>query len=181
MVAIELGVRLPSVDDPGLDLQLVGGEPLNPQAIEKPRSIGRHKRRLVRPVIEVVVTEQANVRYKNPGVDVEPMADVEVVTAVGFGGVAVSVAEVPLADSGAAVIARRGGGKESKHGQDPAANVLPVEIAAHADLLLLELAAAEGLGGSTHGVVYRLIEVHHIVGVEADFRSEELRIQHGVF
>src|ERR1017187_4987286 len=146
MVAIELGVRLPSVDDPGLDFQLVGGEPLNAQAIEEPWRIGRHKRRLVGPVIEVVVTEQANVRDKNPGIDVEPMADVEVVAAPGFRDVAVSVAEVPLADTRAAVIAWRRGGKHSKHGQDPSANVLPVEVAANAGLLHLEFAGPERLG-----------------------------------
>src|ERR1017187_5516232 len=65
LVAIKLGVRLPSVDDPGLNFQLVGGEPLNPQAIEEPWRVGRHERRLISPVIEVVVNKQANVRHKN--------------------------------------------------------------------------------------------------------------------
>src|SRR5260370_10754454 len=104
----------------------------------------------------------------------------EVVPAPGLRHVTVLVAQVTLADSRTGVIARCCGGKEPKHGQDPAANVLPVEVAAHTYLLLLELTVAEGLGGSTHAVVHRLIEIHHIVSVESDFRCEELRIQHSV-
>src|ERR1035438_2382734 len=101
------------------------------------------------------------------------MAHVEVVTAVGFGDVAVSVAEVPLADAGAAVIARRRGSKQPSHVQDPAANVLPVEVATDADLLLLELTGPVGLGRSAHGVAYGLIEILHIVGVEAGVVAEK--------
>ena len=37
---IEFAVRLPAVDDPRLDLQLLGREDLDPQAVEKPRRIG---------------------------------------------------------------------------------------------------------------------------------------------
>ena len=111
LMAVELGVGLPSVDDPGLDLQLVGGEPLNAQAVEEPRRVGRHVRRLVGPVIEVVVAEQADVRHEDPRVDVQPMVHVEVIAAVGLRDISVSVAEVPLAHSGAGVVARRRGGE----------------------------------------------------------------------
>jgi hypothetical protein len=43
VVAIEPVVRLPSVDDPWFDLQLVGGKPLDSHSIEKPWRVGRHK------------------------------------------------------------------------------------------------------------------------------------------
>src|SRR5262245_6002997 len=51
-------IGLPAVDDPRLDLQLVSREPLNSQSIEKPRRVGRNIRRLVSPVVEVVIAEQ---------------------------------------------------------------------------------------------------------------------------
>src|ERR1700694_2700081 len=52
--AVESSVRLPSVDDPGLDLQLRGGKHLDAHAGEKPRCVRRNIRRLVGPVIKVV-------------------------------------------------------------------------------------------------------------------------------
>src|ERR1700735_4024034 len=69
-VSVELGVGLPSVDEPGLDLNLVRGEPLNADPIEEPRRVGRHIRRLIGPVVEIVVTEEADVRHENTRVDI---------------------------------------------------------------------------------------------------------------
>src|SRR5262245_31319486 len=54
---VESAVRLPTIDQPSLDLQLRGGEDLNAYAVEKPRSVRRYVRRLVRPVVELVVAE----------------------------------------------------------------------------------------------------------------------------
>ena len=71
-MAVELGVRLPSVDEPRLDLQLVGREPLDAHAVEEPGRVRRNIGRLVSPVVEVVVAEQADVRHENSRVDVEP-------------------------------------------------------------------------------------------------------------
>src|ERR1700690_1792407 len=51
-VAVELVVRLPAVDYPGFDLQLVSGEPLNSQSIEEPQRVRGHERRLVSLVVE---------------------------------------------------------------------------------------------------------------------------------
>src|SRR5580704_500990 len=39
-MAVVLCIRLPSVDEPGFDLQLVGGEPLGTNAVKEPRRIG---------------------------------------------------------------------------------------------------------------------------------------------
>src|SRR5271165_5167202 len=104
-VTVVFGVRLPSVDDPRLNLQLVGGEPLNPNAVEEPWRVRGNKGRLVRPIVEVVVAKQTDVRHENSCVDVEPMVHIEVIPAPGFREVPVSVVEVPLANACAGVIA----------------------------------------------------------------------------
>src|SRR5262249_49321980 len=39
-LAAQPAVGLPAIDDPGLDLQLVRGEPLDPDAVEEPRRVG---------------------------------------------------------------------------------------------------------------------------------------------
>src|SRR5262249_9052142 len=72
-------VGLPAVDDPRLDLQLGGREPLNAEAVEEPGSIRRYIGWLVGPVIEVVVAEQADIRNENAGIEVQPVVYVEVI------------------------------------------------------------------------------------------------------
>jgi hypothetical protein len=42
--AVELGIGLPAVDDPGLDLELVGGKDLDPDTVEEPRGVVRGER-----------------------------------------------------------------------------------------------------------------------------------------
>src|ERR1700730_12180289 len=118
-MAIELRIRLPSVDDPGLNFQFVSGKPLNANPIEKPWSVGRHKRWLIGPVVEIVITEEPDVRHEDSSVDVKPVIYVEMVTAPGFRDVFVSIAKIPLADSGATIVARCRGSKQSHHVQDP--------------------------------------------------------------
>ena len=56
-----------------------------------------------------------------------------------------------------------------------------MKIAAHAFLFDLHFTGTEGLGRTDDGVVVRLVKIRHVIGVEPDLRSEELRIQHGVF
>src|SRR5262249_37657541 len=84
-LAAQPAVGLPSVDDPRLDLKLVRGKPLDPDAVEEPGRVGRHIGRLIGPVVKVVVAEQANVRDENSCVKIEAMVHVEVITCVGFG------------------------------------------------------------------------------------------------
>src|ERR1700730_2157403 len=103
-MTVELGIGLPTVDDPRLNLQLVGREPLNPHAVEEPRCVRGNKRGLVRPVVVVVITEETYIRHEDSRVDVKPMVRVEVVPAPRFREVFVSMVEVPLADPCAAVI-----------------------------------------------------------------------------
>src|SRR6202011_3726962 len=128
------------------NFQLVSGEPLNAHAIEEPWRVGGHVRRLVDPVIEVVVTEETNVGHENSCVDIEPVVHVEMVSTVCFREVFVGIADVPLADPGTRIIPWCGDSKQTPHGQDSAANVLPVEVAAHADLFDLDFATPERLG-----------------------------------
>src|SRR5579864_2116672 len=90
-VTVELGIGLPAVDEPRLDLELISGKPLNSNAVKKPRSVRGNIRRLVSPVVEVVVTEQADIRHENARVDVQPMVHIEVISAPGFGKVFVGV------------------------------------------------------------------------------------------
>src|SRR5215469_9678924 len=98
-MAVELRVRLPSVDEPRFDLQLVGREPLRTNAVKEPWGIGRHIGGLISPVIEIVITEETDVRHEDPRIDVEPMLNVEVIPAPSFRYILVSVLEVPLTDT----------------------------------------------------------------------------------
>src|SRR6266849_9901984 len=105
--AIESTVGLPSVDDPRLDLQLLGGKYLNAQACEKPRSVRRNIRRLVGPVIKVVKAEEAYVRQEYPGIDVDPMQRIKVISTIGLVDIPVSIGQIPLPPRIAGVVARR--------------------------------------------------------------------------
>jgi hypothetical protein len=58
----EAPVGLPSVDKPRLDFQMRGGKNLHSYTIEEPRRVGRDIRRLISPVVKVVITEESYVR-----------------------------------------------------------------------------------------------------------------------
>src|SRR5579863_10036136 len=64
------GVRLPSINDPRLNFQMVGRKNLNSYTLKKPRRVGRDIGGLISPVIEIVVAEQADVRHEDTGVDI---------------------------------------------------------------------------------------------------------------
>src|SRR5579864_311454 len=175
-MAVVLGVGLPSVDEPGLYFQLIGWKPLNAHAVEKPRRVRRHIGRLVSPVIEIIVTEQADIRHEDSCVDIESVIDVEVVPAIRLGNVLVSATEVPLANPEAGVIARCCSGKQPLHEQDSAAYVLPVEVTADAGLLDLDFAGTERFSRPDDGVISRLVEIFHVVRIKSNFRGEEFSI-----
>src|ERR1700676_3556799 len=63
-------VRLPSVHKPRLDLQVLCGKNLHANAVEKPRRVRGNIRRLISPVVELVVAAQADVRHEDSCVDV---------------------------------------------------------------------------------------------------------------
>src|SRR5262249_11889103 len=58
---VELAIRLPTVNEPGLNLQFVGWEDLDSKPVEEPGSVGGNKRGLVGPIIKIVKTPQPDV------------------------------------------------------------------------------------------------------------------------
>jgi hypothetical protein len=71
---------------------------------------------------------------------------------------------MPL-DTNTGIIPWRGDAKHSIHGQDAGVNVLPVEIAAKADLLYLNFIGAEDFSRTAHGIVFRMVEILYVMNV----------------
>src|SRR5712664_73112 len=84
-------VRLPSVGEPRLDLQVFCRENLHAHAVEEPRRIRRNVGRLIRPIVELVVTEKPDIGHEDPRIHVDPMQCVEVVATVSFGNISVRI------------------------------------------------------------------------------------------
>src|ERR1700682_637824 len=172
--AAEPAIGLPSVDDPRLNLQFVGRKPLNSHPVKEPGSVGRHIRWLVSPVIEVVVAEQSNVGHENSRIQIEAVVHIPVVASVCLGHVLIRTAKIPLSPSRAGVIAWRRDAEHSIHGQNPAANVLPMEVAAEADLFHLDFVRPKNLARSAQRVILGVVKTTYKVRVEPDLWSEEL-------
>src|SRR5262249_1089492 len=151
--SIELAVSLPAVDEPRFDLQLFARKDLRPHAGEEPGRVGRNKRRLVRPVVEVVEAPEADIGHEDPGVYVNPIHLVKVVSAIGLSQVAVSIVEVPLAAGGAGVITRLRLRIHAKLRQQPAAHIVIMEVAADAELGEVHFARAKDLARPTDRVI----------------------------
>src|SRR5437868_4081849 len=105
---IELAVRLPSIDDPRLDLELFAWEDLNAHAVEEPRCVRRYIRGLIRPVVELIIAVESDVGHEDARIDVDAVQLVEVISAIGLRDVSISVVELPLPAPGTRVIARSG-------------------------------------------------------------------------
>src|SRR6266849_5349547 len=88
---VELAIRLPTIDEPRFDLQLIAGKNLDAHSVEEPRSVGRNERRLVSPIIEVIETPKSDVRQKYSRINVDAMHLVYVITTVSLRDVAISV------------------------------------------------------------------------------------------
>src|SRR5229473_352442 len=89
--AVKSTVRLPSVGEPRLDLQMFCWENLHAHSVEKPRRIRRNVRRLIRPVVKLVVTEKPDIRHEDSRIHVDPMQCVEVVAAVSLRNIPVRI------------------------------------------------------------------------------------------
>src|SRR5271157_567200 len=175
--AAKPAIRLPSVDDPRFNLQFLGGEPLYAYAIEEPWRVRRHVRWLVGPVIEVVVTEQADIGDEDSSINVQAIVHIPVVPAPCFRHVAVRAAKRPLAATRAGIISWRRDAEHSIDGQHATTDVLPVEVASKADLLQLDFIRPEDLGRPAQGVISRMVVTIDKLGVESDFRGEEFRVK----
>ena len=149
---------------------------LHAHAVEKPRRVRRHIRRLVRPIVEVVVAEQPDVRHENARIDVYPVHPVEVVPAIRFRQIAIRVVEIPLSPRSARVIARRRLRIQSKLRHHARAHVVVVKISADAKLRHLHFVRSKHFARPADRVVLRMIEVVHVVDVRANFRREKFRI-----
>src|ERR1700730_17524845 len=129
---VEPSVGLPSVREPRLDFQVLCRENLDAHAIEKPRRIRGDVGRLIGTIVELVVTEKADVRHEDPRIHVDPMQCVEVVPAVGLRNIPVRIIELPLTACWAGVIARRRLRIQTKLGHQAGAYIVVVKVATNA-------------------------------------------------
>src|SRR5579862_1471489 len=174
-------VRLPSVDEPRLNLQMGRWENLYAHAVEKPRCVGGNVRRLVGPIVEVVVAEQADVREKDSRIHVHPVQHIKVVSAVGFRNVAISADDIPLPVAWAGVIPRGGCRIHAELRHQPRANVVVMKVAAHSELFELHFTRAKKFARSPDRMVGRMIEIHHVVHIGPDLGSKELGVPEDLF
>src|ERR1700730_6488735 len=108
------------------------GKDLHTKTSEKPRGVGRNIGRLIGPVVELVVTEEADIRHENTGIDVDSVESIKMIPAVRFRQITVGVVQVPLPTCRAGVVSGGSLRIQSKLGHDPGANVVQVKIAAYA-------------------------------------------------
>ena len=108
------------------------------------------------------------------------MIHVEVIPSIGLRYVLVCAAKVPLSTSRAGVIAWRGYAKHSIHGQNSAPNILPVKVAAKADLFYLDFIRSENFARSANRVIFGMIEAADKVSIEPDFWSKEWRVPYRI-
>src|SRR6266436_1942787 len=168
-------VRLPSVGEPRLDLQVFCRENLHAHAVEEPWRIRRNVGRLIRPVVELVVTEKPDVGHEDPRIHVDSMQGVEVVAAVGLRNIAVRIVQLPLTARWAGVITRRRLRIHTKLRHQPGAHVVVVKIAAYTELRHLHFVVPEDLARSTNRVVFRMIETVVVIHVGPDLWGKKLR------
>ena len=159
---------------------MVGGEHLYTYTLEKPRRVGGNEGWLVGPVIEVVVAEQTDIRHEDSGVNVHSMHPVNVVAAVRFRKIAIRIGQVPLALRIAAIVPDRRRGILAELGHEAGAYVIPVKVAADAELLQLDFVGPEELARPAFGIVTRLIEVVVPGKIGPDFRGEEFGIKRDI-
>src|SRR5262249_2923849 len=153
----EASVCLPSVDQPGLNFELVAGEDLNAHSLEEPRGIRGDVRRLIRPVVELIVTPKPDVREEDARLDIDSVQRIDVIPAPRFGDVAKRVGEIPLAPRGACVVAWSGLRIQPELSHQPGLHTLPIKVATDAELSELEFTMPEYLGRAGDGVVLGMV------------------------
>jgi hypothetical protein len=106
--------RVPGLVSNCVDLQSIGREDLNTSAIEEPRRIVRSIGRLIGPVLEVVVGEQADIGHEDAHVEVDAVQAIPVIAGVGFVQITIDCLQIELTAECAEVVARddRGAGAE---------------------------------------------------------------------
>src|ERR1700730_5943324 len=99
-------------------------EDLDSKAGEKPGRVGRNIGRLIGPIIELVVAEEADIRQEDTGIDIYAVQSIEVVAGVGFREIAVRVVQIPLPACWAGVVARGSLGIQTKLRHDSCAHIV---------------------------------------------------------
>ncbi len=160
---------------------MLGWKNLYTHTVEEPRSVRRNIRRLIRPVVELVVAEQPHVGHENARVHVDAVHRVEVVAAVSFGQVAVGISQIPLAARRAGVVARCGFRIQSELRHHASAHIVVVKIAANAKLRELHFVGAKDFARSTDRVVFRMAEIINVIDIRTNFRREKFRVDWNLF
>jgi hypothetical protein len=70
---VEAPIGLPSIHEPRLDLQVLCRIDLDAHSVKEPRRVRRNIRRLVSPIVEVVVAEQTDIGHEDSRVHVDSM------------------------------------------------------------------------------------------------------------
>src|ERR1700686_2254587 len=99
-------------------------ENLNSKTGEKPRSVGRNIGRLIGPVVELVVTEETDIRHEYAAIDVNSVKSIEMISAVCFRQITVGVVQIPLPTCSAGVVPGRSLRIQSKLRHDSCANIV---------------------------------------------------------
>src|SRR5258707_541026 len=166
-------VRLPSVGEPRLNLQVFCRENLHAHAVEEPWRIRRNVGRLIRPVVELVVTEKPDVGHEDPRIDVDPMQCVEVVAAVSLRYIPVRIVELPLTARRAGIVARRCLRVQTELGHQAGTHIVIVKVASYTELRQLHFAVPEDLARSADRVILRMVETVVVSHIGANLWSKE--------
>src|SRR6266850_6016552 len=156
-------------------------ENLYSNAVEEPWGVGGNIRRLIRPVVELIVAEEADIGHKDSGVDIDAMQGVEMVATVRFGEITIGVVQIPLATRRAGIVARRGLRIQTKLRHQTRANIIIMKVATDAELRYLDFIGPENLARPADRVVFGMIEIVDVIDVGANFRSEEFRVHRRFF
>src|SRR5215472_14770643 len=151
---------------------MVRRENLHPDAVEKPRCIGRDVGRLIGPVVEVVVAEEPDVGKKYSCIHVDPMQHIKVISTVSLRKIAIRAYKIPLAVARTRVVSRRRGRVHSKLSHKPGTYIVIVKISPHAELLEVHFARTKEFAGAADGMIDRMIEVDHVVHVGPNLGRE---------
>ena len=123
-----------------------------------------------RPVVELVVAEQPDIRHEDSGVDIDSMQCIEVVATVCLRKIAIGVIKVPLSARRAGVIARCGLRIQTELRHEPGTHIFIVEISLDTELRYLNFIGPGNLARPANRVVFGMVEIADIVNVHPSFR-----------
>src|SRR5262249_26299695 len=167
--SVEPAIRLPAIGEPRLNLQMLRGEDLHTHSVEEPRGVRRNVRRLVGPIVEVVVTEKPDIGHEDSRIDIDPMQGIEVVTAVRLGKLTVRVVPVTLPSRRDGIISWRRLGIHPKLRHQARTDIVIVKVAPDPELRHVHFPMAKHFARTADRVVLRMVEAIVVVHIGADF------------